>query len=273
MRSQRRRYIRRTPQIYGNLQPRKRKLDLSGFFKVGRRLAWAAGIAAVFYLVMVSSVFRIKTVEVIGATLLEPSVLAAQVPRGGSIWTFSKEKLQQDLEAKNPTIEEMHILRGLPDGLRIEIKERSALAVWLSGTFAYVLDADGIAFLKYNQTELPSTDLVVGQTLQQLPHITDQSGLPIELGEQVTSSLFLRFVMEANTQMAALAPLYPVQAFEIGKSTYDVTVITEPGLRIQLDSLGDPDVQIRNFARLVRDDKVTGASNVDLRIDRWAYVR
>jgi hypothetical protein len=64
-----------------------------------------------------------------------------------------------------------------------------------------------------------------------------------------------------------------VDHFEVGATTYDVTMVLHGGLQVFFNSLGDAGVQSRNLARLARDGKLTNATRVDLRVDRWAYVR
>jgi len=261
------------PRIYGNLQPRKRSWNPAGFFKTLRLFFWTILVIGGLYLLLASPIFKIHTIEIQGATLTEPSALEAQISKGGSIWTFSKGRLVAKLLQDNPTLERVDVLRGLPDALRVQVKERSAAALWMSGTEAYVLDPDGNAFLQYKSDALPSTDLVVGKTILELPKIVDQSGLPVQLGDQAASSLFLQFTTNISEQLAALLPLYVLDHFEVGITTYDVTLVARSGIHIQLNSLGDAGVQMRNLARLVRDDKVSSATTVDLRIDRWAYVQ
>jgi hypothetical protein len=73
--------------------------------------------------------------------------------------------------------------------------------------------------------------------------------------------------------MQTLLPTYVIDHFEVAGTTYDVTMVTKSGLRVQLGSLGDASVQIRNLTRLERDGKLIGVTSVDLRVDRWAYVK
>lgn len=272
MRSSRRRYVRRMPKIYGNLQPRERQLSFTWVSTLVRRLGLWGVVGAVLYYAVAGSIFRVKEVDVRGARLVEPTAIADMVPRGGNIWTFSKGGLADAIRA-NPVVEEVRVLRGLPGTIRVELVERSAAALWVIGTTGYVLDNDGIAFLEYNLDQLPAEDSVVGQTLRSLPRIADQSGLTTALGEQPASGLFLSFVSSVQEQMDLLLPGYELERYEVGTTTYDVTLVLRNGPRIFLNSLGDPGVQVRNVARLVRDGKLEGAQSVDLRVDRWAYVR
>jgi hypothetical protein len=272
MRSTRRRYVRRMPKIYGNLQPRERHFPGAGIFKYSKRVLPYIIVIGLIYLVFAGSVFRVKNIEVKGATLTEPSAIQALVPTGGSLWSFPKATVAAEI-MKNPAVENVRILRGLPNSILVEVAERSATAFWITGTRGAVLDDSGLVFLQYNLDELPAPDTVVGQTLAHLPHITDVSGLPADLDTQVASNLFLSFVGEVQKNMTELLAVYPVDHFEVNGTTYDVTMVTKPGLKVQLNSLGDAGVQIRNLARLNGDGKLTGAQSVDLRVDRWAYVK
>lgn len=272
MRLNRRRFVRRMPKIYGNLQPRESRW---GGIKLGalfRKTIPYLLIVGVVYVVYAGALFKVKNVVVKGATLTEPSAIQALVPTGGSMWTFPKAQVSAAL-LRNPAVAGVRILRGLPNSVLVEISERSAKALWITGTKGSVLDNDGLVFLQYDLAALPSADTIVGQTLAKLPHIIDTSGLGADLDTQVASSLFLSFVSDIEGQMTQLLPTYPIDHFEVGATTYDVTLVTKTGLKVAFNSLGDAGVQARNLARLDRDGKLTGAQSVDLRVDRWAYVK
>ncbi len=272
MRTSRRRYVRRMPKIYGNLQPRERRWSPSGLFRVARKVLPYVIAMLVIYVVIASSLFRVKTVEVRGAALSDPAAIEQLVPKGGSIWTFPKGTVAASI-SKDPAVQDVRIWRGLPSSILVEVTERSAKALWVTGATASVLDAQGVVYLQYATNNLPAPDTAIGKTLASLPRIDDTSGLGAEDGQQVASTLFLQFVNDVQTQLVALIPNYVATSFQVGATTYDVTVMTKEGMKVELNSLGDAGVQIRNVARLVRDGDLNGAQVADLRVDRWAYVK
>lgn len=272
MRLNRRRYVRRMPKIYGNLQPKERRWSGFAVAKFLKRVLPVIILVGLIYLVFAGGYFNVKNVEVKGATLTEPSAIQQLVPTGGSLWSFPKSQVVAKI-LQNPAVQGVRILRGLPNSILVEISERDAKAFWVTGTKGSVLDDQGLVFLQYDLASLPGPETVVGQTLTGLPHVVDISGLGADLDQQVASSLFLNFITDVQTNMANLLAAYPVDHFEVGATTYDVTMVTKPGLRVELNSLGDAGVQIRNLARLDRDGNLTGAGSVDLRVDRWAYVK
>jgi cell division septal protein FtsQ len=259
------------PKIYGNLQPQQRKVSLSGvrvFLK--RSIPYLIGVA-VIYLLVVSAAFKVKRVEVRGVSLLNPSDIQALVPTGGSIWLFPKNAVANDI-LKNPTVSQVRILRGLPDSIRVDITEREARAFWVTGTKGSVLDNQGEVFEQYELSNMPDPESLPGKTIASIPHIIDESGLGAESGQKVASTLFLDFVRDTSQQLATYLSARKAVEYRVGVTTYDVTMALDNGLLVELNSLGDAGVQIRNLARLDRDGKLVGAQVVDLRIDRWAYV-
>jgi hypothetical protein len=272
MRHQRRQYVRRTPKIYGNLQPRKRQFQIPPVGKFIRQsLPYVAALFAV-YILVASPLFKVRQVEIRGAALLEDAEITQHVPLGGSLWVFPKDQAATALR-EHPAVEDVRILRGLPNGIRIEVSERQPRAIWITGDSAALLDERGRVFLTYSATSLPGEDTAIGRALVGLPKVHDVSGLEAKSGEQVASTLFLQFIGEVSRLQAELLPMHSMDHFEVAATTYDVKMITTSGMSVSLNSLGDAGVQIRNLARLARDGKLEGASSVDLRVDRWAYVR
>jgi hypothetical protein len=272
MRQQRRRYVRRTPSIYGNLQRRERSWHFPSFGLLFRRSIPVLLVVGLAHVVFVGPLFKVRQVELRGVSLIEESELRQLVPTGGSLWTFPKEQVARAV-SEYPTVEQVRILRGLPGSILIEVEERDATALWNTDGKTALLDSRGRVFLSYSEEASPTDDSALGQALMDLPRIHDVSGLPARPGEQVASALFLSFLNEVRTHMGQHLAQYPIDHFEVTATTYDVRMQTQTGLTVMLNSLGDAGVQVRNLARLARDGKLEEARNVDLRIDRWAYVR
>ncbi|HSI20660.1 MAG TPA: FtsQ-type POTRA domain-containing protein, partial [Verrucomicrobiae bacterium] len=233
MRTPRRRYVRRTPKIYGNLQPRARQWSPRSIVVILKKVLPFAVAAGLLYMLVAGPAFRVKHIEVRGASLIEPGAIQDSIPKGGSIWTIPKDRISSNL-LQNPAVNQVRVLRGLPDTILIEVAERDARAFWVTGEKGSVLDSNGDSFLEYGLSNLPSTDTVIGKTLDELPHIIDRSGLGAMVGQQVASSLFLTFIGEVQAKMSEHLPEYRVTSYEVGATTYDVTMMTKPGVKVSL---------------------------------------
>jgi cell division septal protein FtsQ len=170
-----------------------------------------------------------------------------------------------------PAVDDVLISRGLPDTVRLELIERGAGIRWQSGDTISVLDSSGVVFVQRPVT--PPEQLAESTPLDALPLVVDTSALPVTLGQQVVGRLVIQFIRTAEEERARLLPDYPLDHFAVTTSTNQVTLVTKNGLEVLLATIHDPGVQMRNLARMAAADALTRATVVDLRVDRWAYVR
>lgn len=258
------------PKIYGNLQKPRR--SYAGLARFVSSLFWVAVAGCLLYVVFFSGWFSVRKVDVQGTSLVSADQIKGLVPTGDPIWFFPKERVSSQIMV-DPRIQSVDILKGLPDSIRVVVHERQPALAWTSGSNLTLLDVTGLAFAQYPLVSAPSPSTPAGTLISTLPKVQDTKSLPVSLGQSVVAGGFTAFVAEVSKQMGILLPTVPVDHFEVADTTYDVTIVTKPGMQVRLSSLADPGVQIRNLSRLVQQKKVTTTSKVDLRIDRWAYVQ
>lgn len=258
------------PKIYGNVeQPRRSFAGVGRFFKM---LLWVLLGAGAIYALFFGPFFRIRTVEVEGATLTSGDQFAKLVPKGDSLWTFPESDIIKQVMA-NPLVLSVGVFRGIPSTVKLVLQERKPELAWHSGTSVVLLDADGYAFQSFAQDNLPALSTPAGKAIAAIPHIYDTKSVPVSLNTQVASSTFVQFVTSTKEQLTTDLPTLNFDRIEITDTTYDVAFITKEGMHVLMNSAGDAGVQVRNLTRLVHQQKVAFNSQVDLRIDRWAYVR
>jgi len=107
-------------------------------------------VAAGTWLVFFSSVLSLQHVEVEGAQSLDPQAVrrAAAAPLGSPLATVDLDAVTarvQDLAA----VKSVDVSRSWPDGLRVAIVERQAVAVVQRGSTMRGLDEDGVMFRRY----------------------------------------------------------------------------------------------------------------------------
>jgi POTRA domain, FtsQ-type len=258
------------PKIYGNLHRPKR--DWSWVRRAARLVGYSAIAFAVAYGLFFGPIFRVSTVDIQGAHFSDSAVIQKAVPIGASIWTLPTAQIVAAVSA-DPLVEHVSVGRGIPNVARIVITERTPALLWTSGSSAYLVDADGIAFRRYDVSALPDPSSSVGKAMAGLGHVTDTTGVPVTLGQPVIGTTLLRFFGAVQAGFAESLPALHVDHAEVGETTYDLTVVTKEGMTVTFNVLGDSGVQMRNLARLVNQSKVdVTKAHVDLRIDRWAYV-
>lgn len=258
------------PRIYGNLQEPKR--DWSNLRRALARLLWLGGVIGLVYLLFFSQVFTVKSVEVQGTRLADPTQLAETIPRGQSMWRLSDEYLQE-IVAADPIIASAWISRGFPSSVRVIVQEREPVLLWVSAGTSHLVDTNGVVFLQFATDNPPPADTPLAEVVAELPRVVDSQNIPVERGQTVAGSSFVEFIRSAQTAFAAYLPDVVWDRAEVGATLYEVTYSSTSGLRVTFNALADSGAQIRNLARLRNQGKVTETSSVDLRIDRWAYVR
>jgi hypothetical protein len=257
------------PKIYGNLQKPSR--SYVGFFRFFKLFLWLGVVGLGWYAVFASDFFAVKKVEVEGTKFVSSAAIAENIPLGTNIWLLPKDTAAASI-MENNTVESVAILRGIPNSVKIVVREREPAALWISGATATVLDGDGFSYVQFKTEELPLPESETGQVLASLPRIQDTKGLPLEMGQKVVGKTFVDFIVGVNADLARLVPDLHFDHFEIADTTYDVTWVAKEGARVQFNTLSDHGVQARNLARMYDQKKMTQTSKVDLRIDRWGYV-
>lgn len=113
-------------------------------------LALVALVATAVWLVFFSAVLSVSKVTVDGNRLLGPDrVLAvARVPMGEQLATVDLEAISRRVAAL-AEVEDVDVTRAWPDGVRIDVTERTAVAVVELGGRLRGLDATGVVFRDY----------------------------------------------------------------------------------------------------------------------------
>ena len=217
------------------------------------------------YVLFLSPMFKVHTVQVEGANWVPSEVIKSHISLGESIWLIPKDKIVNQI-LEDPRIAGVSLYRGLPDGVRIVVQERIPVLVWQTGSSLYVVDESGEIFLSYPVGQLPAN-------LQTLPMVVDTKNVPGKLGQHIVSPVFIHFVEGTSQNIQQLLPQVTADHWEIGETIYEVTLLTKQGLKVELTTLGDPGVEIRNLTRLIVQKKASLTSNVNLVVDRWAYVQ
>jgi cell division protein FtsQ len=158
----------------GRIEPRLRERRIAVRRALGRkRLKWAL-IALVVVAVVVgglavlgSSLFAVDDVEVEGAVYTDDDALAAVVEalRGTPVLRVDTAAAERDLEAI-PWVEDARVTTDFPDGVKIEIRERTPVLAFRADDQRYrvidrqgrvldVLDGEPLKYLELTSTEIP----------------------------------------------------------------------------------------------------------------------
>jgi len=221
-----------------------------------RWLAWRRLVAAALalalvvgsaWLVFFSSVLAVAEVSVAGTDVLAPGEVrrVAAVPVGEPLATVDLESVSQRLESL-AAVQSVDVTRTWPDGVRIAVTERSAVAALETDDGLRGVDAAGVVFRSYPAAPrgLPVLRLSAGGRADALTEAAAVLGvLPNELAARVESvdvdsidnialrlrdgrTLWWGSAEESATKAAVAAVLLRQKA-----TSYDVSVPGQPTLR------------------------------------------
>jgi cell division protein FtsQ len=148
------RTTRRTRRRFARRQWARRWMSLR---YVVALLLVVAAVAAGVWLVFFSSTLAVKGVTVTGADLLAQDEVraVARVPEGEPLALVDVAAVRARVQALAP-VRAADVSRAWPDQVRIEIEERTAVAVVELGGRLRGMDADGVVFRDY---QTPPADL------------------------------------------------------------------------------------------------------------------
>lgn len=161
---------------------------------LGKLLAFIGIIAGIF-LIASTSYFNVQTFEVDGNSYYsdEEILIMGNCKSGGNIfWGIDLNDIEARLE-KDAYMANVKVKRVLPDGIRIELEERTQIAAVVYGQHYVVIDKDG-RILRNTEVD-PKVTQVHGLTISKL-----EVGEIIEVEEKVKlrQTLEMLSIMEAN---------------------------------------------------------------------------
>ncbi|GGO87099.1 hypothetical protein GCM10011584_10900 [Nocardioides phosphati] len=110
----------------------------------------AAAFVAAGWVVLASPVLDVRGVEVTGTTFLRPGAVrrAAAVPEGGPLARADLDAVRRRV-ARLPAVAGVQVSRAWPHHVRIEVTERTAVAVVEDDKGLHGLDDSGVVFRSY----------------------------------------------------------------------------------------------------------------------------
>ena len=213
-------------------------------------LAPVAALGGVVWLLLFSSLLAVHDVEVHGTAVLSAADVrrAAQPPLGVPLATADLEAVRARVEDLAP-VESVAVSRGWPDRLRIEVTERSAVAVVQRAGEWHGLDDSGVIFRRYDERPpaLPEVTVRAGTTVEALAEAgAVLTSLPSELLDRVQTldvtsvdAIRLRLRGEATVSWGSAEQsvdkarvLAALMAEHPRAEVYDVTAPGRPTVRL-----------------------------------------
>lgn len=190
--------------------------------------------------------------------------------RGDNILWLSVTRPETEILKKQPNIKEIQILRGIPDTLRVKLIERQPSLIWQTNDRWYTLDPYGFVFKEQTLNRKPDGSLELPTT--ELPVIVDTKNLPTSLGQSVVRPQFVTFLRDLRDRMPKELNLTFVRG-EIGETSYSVTVVTNVGWNILIDTTRSLDAQMRTLTKVLETKRNDIRNYLDVRVRGWVYYK
>jgi cell division protein FtsQ len=228
---------------------------------VARSLAILLLCAAsgLLYHVASAEEFRVARVVVAGNELVSAAELEVTAAvDGANIFCIRLEEVEQRLQAL-PAVQSARVTTFLPNGLQIQIAERTPVAIWQSGGTAYLVDQQGQV-------------VGIGGAMQRLTRIRDLDGSDLRPGARVDADALV-----TTTRLETLLPAaarMAVRGFEYSRAT-GVEVLADFGPRVRFGDSEHLEWKASALAAIRRDLDRTGqrAELIDLRFMDRPYIR
>lgn len=223
-----------------------------------------AAIAALAWLLFVSPAFAIRRIDVVGS--VTPDVLTEiQQLQGRNLLSYSTGSMTERLRSAQSSIKQLAVSKGLPDTLRIEVGLRTPVLRWQSADEEYLLDGEGIPFKRgagYTQT---SADELA-------PLVVDKAVQPVIIGQRFISPNFVALVTELHHDFPLRFPV-GIDRFELGESTFSLTLVTDAGWTAQFDTGRAIEPQLTALGEVFAKFHEGIKESVDLRVEGRAFYR
>lgn len=219
--------------------------------------------AAVGWFFLFAPYWQVESVVVEGLERIPQEQVLAVVPTaGGNIFRFSTGAVYSAVSKINE-VYSVRIIRRLPRTVAIIVRERQPLFIWKTTQTLYHVDASGVAFRTVLSDEETAGLFVV----------QDTANVHVEIGQRVIPS---RFVGAYAVVVKELPLIYPelIDHMEVGDTVFDLDVVMNDGRRVRFNILSDVEGQLADLRRIaqIRPD-LFSRSVIDLRVDRWAYIK
>lgn len=257
MKSQKQRFYFRRPEVISST-PKAKKERMGLNLKPLKNLFYLLCLFAILYLIIFSSTFKIKEVEIEGVKSVEISDYLNQTLIGRNILLMRTGKYLSDLSSKFPILEEASLVRGLPSTVKINVHERSQELILCNDQGCYEVDSRGYAYQKIPKP----LDKVV---------LIDQKNLEIKETDKLFSDSFIKFYLDAIDELGKAG--VQLKEARMDETTFKISFVSTEGWSAILDSSGNLANQVSAVKQVLANNKQDLHEYVDVRVEGVAYIK
>jgi cell division protein FtsQ len=195
---------------------------------VGLAVVVAASTAVAYSLhryALTTTRFGIRDIELEGAKRLSPDEVRslAGIELGKNLFAFDTRAAEERL-LRDPWVSSAHILRRLPNALRIEISERDAAALAVLGDRPFLVTSEGEPFKEVKPEDPLDLPLITGVSAADWAR--DRVGAEERLRTGVD--------LIRQYERLGMARVHPAQEVNLQPSGYTVLTVGQKGIALEL---------------------------------------
>jgi cell division septal protein FtsQ len=245
---------------------RKKSLLKSAYFRFSLLFVFFA--SGIFYLICLSPLFQLKSVEISGNQKIETQSAENFVRekmskkimffKTGSIFLTSAKSIKNSLLSEYSLIDSVLIKKKISGQVFIAIEERQPVAVVYIGGSYYYLDSKGIVFEKISAQDAGKTEILAYD-------------FPAEavLGQKIIEPDLLSKILDITGQLNKDSGIFAASAEVVSKQRLNIK--TSEGWEIYFNLSGDLDWQMTEL-KTVLENKISSEKRgnleyIDLRFD------
>ncbi|MFA6081850.1 MAG: FtsQ-type POTRA domain-containing protein [Patescibacteria group bacterium] len=258
----------KAPKISQKTVIRQRKISASTApIKSKKQFPWRPIVRIIFFACVVSlavwlansPIFTVRNVTIDGLKTVDLKLVSKQIPSGANLWLFPTKKTEDAIRKSSPLIADVVVYRVIPDSIKVVVVERVMAAEWRSNNASFLVGLDGKV-------------IVTASPPYEMPVVVDTTNIAYTNGESVATPGFIHFITTSYEKFNIIIG-QPLDHFEVGATTFDVTAIPKSGPKIILDATRDPIIELK-AAKLVLDQFPSQIKEyLDVRVVGKAYYK
>jgi len=214
-------------------------------------------IVSVCYYFFLSDAFKIKQVEVEGIRSVDIISKAKADLRGKNILTLNIGNFLCELTKEYPVIEEIKVVRGLPNKIMITGSERESALIFCSKE-CFKIDPSGYV---YQRVEKPDDKIFLQEKIP----------IDIEIGQQVAGAKFILFYVKCVEEMQKMG--LTVKSAEVSDLTFSLSILTSEDWRAIFDTSQSLDNQLYALKQVLEKNKADLKEYANLGVEGQVYLK
>jgi hypothetical protein len=259
------------PKIIATTPKEKQPVRLPKF--IPKLIVFLILLAGLIYLLFFSPVFLVKNVSLEGEgnELFKDD---SEKLKGINIFYIRSQKLTLQWRQKEPALDQIKIVRGLPDTIKFNLTFKKPSLVWQSQGKGWEVSQSGWIF-KEVSPPIQKDQLSGLETINDsfgAPIIEDTRNLPADLTKAIVSSDFVNFISTVWKELPNKIP-FKMKKVTVGETTFQPEIYLDNGWRIKMDSLRQPMPQVEAAAKIINAHKDEIKEYIDTRIEGFVYYK